>query len=121
MTATDNSFSSALIFASKVNGTPVFNANGDRVGHVEDIAIGKTTGQVAYAVLAAGGFLGAGGRRYPVPWRMLTYDPARNGYVAAIDKEQLREAPSYDMAELGDLGDSDEQQKSWADHWGPFI
>ena len=121
MSATDSSFTSPLIFASKVNGTPVFNPAGDRVGHVEDIAIGKTTGQVAYAVLASGGFLGTGGRRYPVPWRMLTYDPARNAYVAAIDKEQLREAPSYDKAELGDIGASDEQQRGWADHWGPFI
>ena len=112
---------SPLIFASKVNGAPVFNATGDRVGHIHDVAIGKATGQVAYAVLAVGGFLGAGERRYPIPWRILTYDPSRGGYIAAVSKEQFRSAPSYDMAELGDIGDSEEQRESWAEHWGPFI
>lgn len=112
---------SPLIFSSKVNGTPVFSVAGDRIGHVEDVAIGKTTGQVAYAVLAFGGFLGAGEKRYPIPWRMLTYDLTRGGYVVAIDKSQLHEAPSFELAELADVGDAQDEQKSWADHWGPFI
>ncbi len=110
--------SSPLIFASKVNGAPVFNTSGERVGHIQDVAIGKMSGQVAYAVLSSGGFLGAGERRYPVPWRILTFDPTRNGYIAAIDKEQLKTAPSYAMDDLGDVG---EQQESWLEHWGPFI
>lgn len=118
MTEIDRSFPSPLIFASKVNGTPVFSTGGERVGHIQDIAIGKTTGQVAYAILTVGGFLGAGERRYPLPWRMLTYDPNRNGYVTAVDKEQLRGAPSYDKSQLADAGDADE---NWTDHWGPFI
>jgi hypothetical protein len=118
MTEIDTPFPSPLIFASKVKGTPVFSVRDERIGHIDDIAIGKTTGQVAYAVLAAGGFLGAGERRYPIPWRMLTYDTSRNGYIATVDKEQLRNAPSYDKAELADMGDTDE---SWVNHWGPFI
>lgn len=112
---------SPLIFAGKVNGAPVFNPAGQRIGHVEDIAIDKVTGQVAYAILAVGGFLGAGSRRYPVPWRMLSYDTARSGYVAAVDKDRLAEAPSFEMSDLGDVGESDQHQKSWAAHWGPFI
>ena len=112
---------SPLIFAGKVNGTPVFNATGDRIGHIEDIAIDKASGQVAYAILAVGGFLGAGTRRYPLPWRVLTYDTSRNSYVTSIDKERLDQAPSFEMADLADVGDSDEHQQSWADHWGPFI
>jgi len=112
---------SPLIFAGKVNGTPVLNATGERIGHIEDIAIDKATGQVAYAILEMGGFLGAGARRYPVPWRILTYDTSRNGYVAPIDKKQLSEAPSFEMSDLGDVGDFDEQQTGWAAHWGPFI
>ena len=116
-----NSASSPLIFASKVEGTPVFSTAGDRIGRIEDIAIGKVDGQVAYAVLAVGGFLGAGERRYPVPWRILAFDPGRGGYVAALDKDQLRNAPSYDKAQLADNGDFEGEYHDWADHWGPFI
>ena len=112
---------SPLIFASKVSGAPVFDTTGARIGHVDDVAIGKATGQVAYAVLAFGGFFGAGEKRYPLPWRMLSFDPGRNGYVVALDKAQLDHAPSYEMAELADVGESDERHKSWAEHWGPFI
>ncbi len=72
-------------------------------------------------MLAVGGFLGAGERRYPVPWRMLTFDPTRNGYVADLDKAVLRQAPSYEKADLADDGGTEERQRTWAAHWGPFI
>jgi sporulation protein YlmC with PRC-barrel domain len=57
-----------LIFASKVNNTPVLNPGGDRIGQVEDVAIDKRSGQVAYAVLSFGGFLGVGEKYHPLPW-----------------------------------------------------
>jgi hypothetical protein len=110
---------SPLILAGKVKGTQVFDAAGARIGQIEDIAVGKATGQVAYAILTVGGFLGAGERRYPVPWRLLTYDTNRMGYVAALDKDQLRAAPSYELADLADVGE--EGHSSWMAHWGPFI
>jgi hypothetical protein len=110
-----------LIFAGKVNGTPVFNAAGERIGHIQDLAIGKMTGQVAYAILSFGGFLGIGEKHHPVPWSILTYDPVNHGYIVPRDKEQLRLAPSYDLRELADLGDLDERRKTIAEHWGPFI
>ncbi len=112
---------SPLIFAGKVCGTPVFDTTGERVGHIQDIALNKATGQAAYAILTVGGFLGAGERHYPFPWRSLTYDTLRDGYVAAVDKAGLGEAPSFALADLADVGDSDERQRSWAEHWGPFI
>jgi hypothetical protein len=99
----------------------VFDAAGERVGHIEDIAIGKATGHVAYAIVAVSGFLGAGERRYPVPWRLLSYDPAHAGYIAALAKDQLRGAPSYGLADLADVGDAEGGHRSWLSHWGPFI
>jgi len=49
---------STLIAASKVKGTDVFNTGGDRVGSIYDLMIDKETGQVAYAIMSFGGFLG---------------------------------------------------------------
>jgi hypothetical protein len=100
-----------LIFASKVNGTPVFNGDGDRIGHIEDVAIGKVDGRVGYAILSFGGFLGMGDKLHPLPWSILTYDTDKNGYVVSLSKEQLKDAPSYSKEDLADIGDSDEQYR----------
>ena len=89
-----------LISASKVQGTAVYNMEGDRLGHVEDVMLHKTSGQVAFAVLSFGGFLGIGEKFNPLPWSVLTYDPGKGGYVVPLGKEQLQRAPSYDKEEL---------------------
>lgn len=99
--------SQSLILASKVNATPVFNTDGNRVGHIEDVAIGKSDGKVAYAILSFGGFLGIGEKFHPLPWSMLTYDTNENGYVIPLNKEALQAAPAYSKDELADIGDSD--------------
>lgn len=48
----------------KVTDTGVENARGDSLGHIEDIMIDKISGQVAYAVLNYGSFLGLMGANY---------------------------------------------------------
>jgi uncharacterized protein YrrD len=101
----------ALIFSSKVSNTPVINADGERIGHIEDVAIDKLTGQVAYAVLSFGGFLGMGEKYHPLPWPLLAYDTERNAYVVSLDKDQLKAAPSYSKEELADIGDTDERYR----------
>lgn len=89
------------ISASKVNGTDVYGADGDKIGYVEDIMLNKRTGNVAYAIMAFGGFLGIGERYHPLPWSMLTYDTDKGGYVVPLDQVRLRNAPSYSESELG--------------------
>jgi hypothetical protein len=37
--------------------------------------VDKTSGEIAYAVLSFGEFLGIGNERYPVSWKVLRYDP----------------------------------------------
>jgi hypothetical protein len=48
--------------------------------------VDKISGQVAYAVMSFGGFLGIGKSYHPLPWRMLKYDVRQNGYVVDIDR-----------------------------------
>ena len=94
----------ALITASRVNGTPVFDRDGDRIGHIEDLSIDKRSGQVLYALLSFGGFLGIGERFHPLPWSTLTYSTARAGYVISLDREQIKAANSYTRDELERFG-----------------
>lgn len=91
--ATDETGS--LIAASKVNGTEVYNTQGEHLGSVYDVMIDKRSGQVAYAVMSFGGFLGLGETYHPLPWSILTYDTAQGGYVVDLDSSRLEGAPSY--------------------------
>ena len=65
---------SHVISSDKVEGSAVYNVNGDKLGSIDDLMIDKLSGQVRYAVLEFGGFLGMGTDRYPLPWSMLKYD-----------------------------------------------
>lgn len=94
----------SLILGSRVNGTPVFDTAGDRIGHIDDLSIERVSGEVVYAILSFGGFLGIGEKYHPLPWAMLDYDPQKGGYVVALDKAALKDAPYYDVLELEELG-----------------
>jgi sporulation protein YlmC with PRC-barrel domain len=84
-----------LISSDKVEDTTVYNSNGERLGKVDHLMIDKYTGQVAYAVMSFGGFLGIGENYHPLPWKMLTYNTRFGGYVVNIDRNRLENAPGY--------------------------
>ncbi|MBF0355263.1 MAG: PRC-barrel domain-containing protein [Alphaproteobacteria bacterium] len=86
-----------LIAADKVNGTDVYNFQGERIGEIDGIMIDKITGNAIYALLSCGGFLGFGGRHHPLPWAVLKYDTDKEGYVVNMDKKKLEGAPNYDI------------------------
>ncbi|CAN5241773.1 PRC-barrel domain-containing protein [soil metagenome] len=88
---------SSVIASDRVEGTAVFSPAGDRLGSIGRLMIGKQSGHVESAVLSFGGFLGIGNEHYPIPWRMLSYDVNKGGYVVDITKEQLEEAPKYEI------------------------
>src|SRR3954449_8705312 len=84
-----------LIASNKVEGTAVYNRKGERLGTVENFMVGRRSGQVAYAVLSFGGFLGVGESHHPLPWNALTYDTNQGGYVVDLDRDQLSTAPGH--------------------------
>jgi hypothetical protein len=94
----------ALITSDRVNGTPVFNREGERIGHIDNLSIDKLSGQVQYALMSFGGFLGLGERFHPLPWDVLRYDTEKDGYVVPLDKDKLKSAPTYTRAELEPFG-----------------
>jgi hypothetical protein len=89
-----------LIASDKVAGTAVYNRDGERLGSVYNFMVNKRSGQVAYAVMSFGGFLGMGTGYHPLPWSELSYDTSRGGYVVNLTKEQLQGAPSYSGSEV---------------------
>ena len=87
-----------LIASDKVEGTAVYNHQGERLGTVERFMVDKVAGQVEYAVLSFGGLFGMGHKHYPLPWQSLKYDTALGGYVTGISAKELRDAPHYGEA-----------------------
>jgi hypothetical protein len=86
-----------LISSLKVEGTPVFDRHAQKIGTIHSIMLDKVSGQVAYAVLSFGGFLGFGSRVYPLPWSMLTYDPELHGYYVEVAREDVESAPYMEL------------------------
>ena len=91
-----------LISSEKVDGTAVYDRRGERLGSVHHLMIDKYTGQVDYAVISFGGFLGIGEKYYPLPWKMLSYDTRMGGYVVDLDRDKLDKAPSYTATDMPD-------------------
>lgn len=109
----------ALIAADKVEGTPVYDAKGEKMGSIHRIMIDKMTGKVSYAVMSFGGFLGIGDRYHPLPWNMLTYDEGREGYVVNLSREKLKGAPSYAEHEMA--WNDPRFGTTVIDYYGPFL
>jgi hypothetical protein len=95
----------SLISAGKVQGTPVYNTQGESLGEVEDVMIDKHSGKIAYAVMSFGGILGMGNDYHPLPWNTLKYDTRQGGYVVGLTKQQLEEAPRFGRDEIPAWGD----------------
>src|SRR5919106_5360684 len=84
-----------LIESDRVEGTTVYDPNGNNVGSIKRLMIEKLSGRVAYAVLSFGGFLGIGEEEHAVPWNKLTYDTNLGGYRTDVTENQLRGAPTF--------------------------
>lgn len=91
----DRTETSDTISSEKVDGTAVYGRDGDRIGSVHHLMIGKRDGKVRHVVVSYGGFLGMGEDYFPLPWNELTYDENRGGYVTNRDADQLKNGPHY--------------------------
>jgi hypothetical protein len=108
--ATDET--SDLISSDKVEGTAVYNRQGEKLGSIYTLMIDKISGKVVYAVMSFGGFLGIGDRYHPLPWSVLTYDTRQGGYAVDLDRSVLEGAPTYGSTET----------PNWADRrWGEQV
>ncbi|HVV64939.1 MAG TPA: PRC-barrel domain-containing protein [Rhizomicrobium sp.] len=107
----------SAILASKVKGTSVYDASGDKIGHVEDVVLDKQSDHIMFAALGFGGVMGMGEKFYPVPWSVLDYNPDKGGYVVPVSRDILEGAPSYRLEDLtqndGEFGTMREKSFSY--------
>lgn len=90
--------------ASKIIGTDVRNRQGQKIGDIKDVVL-DGSGQIAYTVVATGGFLSMGDRLHAIPWTALQKDAGNNYFVLDMSKEQLKSAPGFDSKHWPNMAD----------------
>jgi sporulation protein YlmC with PRC-barrel domain len=96
--AADNIKVETVFRASTIKGMNVYNLEGERVGTVDELVIDIEKGQVVYAALSVGGFLGVGDKLFAIPWREFTMEVDEKDKFFRVDvtKEKLKAAEGFD-------------------------
>jgi len=92
-----------LVRATNIVGETVKSCQGEDLGQVRDLLIDLDTGQIAYAVLSFGGFLGLGKKLFAVPWT--AFSLCDEELCVNIDRERLEHAPAFDKDQWPDVSD----------------
>ncbi|RUT28084.1 PRC-barrel domain containing protein [Arsenicitalea aurantiaca] len=100
-----------------ITGTDVRNLQDENLGSVSDIVIDPRTGQVTYAVVARGGFLGFGEEHVAVPWNQFRATPGLNTLVLDVTTETLEQAPAVDPNTFGDPASFAQQDEQIGQFW----
>ena len=91
--------------ATTLIGDPVHNNLGESLGEIKDLVIDLEKGNVAYAVLSFGGFLGLGNKLFAIPWSSLKVNPKERCFIINATKERLEKAPGFDKDNWPDMAD----------------
>jgi len=93
--------------ASKIIGMSVHNAAGEKIGKIDDLVIRTGDGQISYAAVGFGGFLGFGEKLFAVPFNQLKFQSNSNDsyFDLHVAKEKLQNAPGFDKNNWPDMAD----------------
>lgn len=106
----------ALMGADTLLGNDVVNGQDESLGDIKEFIIDMRSGNIAYAVLAFGGFLGMGEKLFAVPFQALQLDTENHRFVLNVPKERLQEAPGFDKDAWPDMTDV-----TWNEHIHEFY
>lgn len=95
-----------VLSADTLEGTSVRNQAGEDLGDIKALMIDVGSGQVAYAVLSFGGFLGMGDKLFAVPWQALQLDQQDEQVLLDVPRETLENAPGFDKDNWPDFAES---------------
>jgi len=94
-----------LMGADTLLGNDVYNLQNEDIGDIKEIMLDVASGNVEYAVLSFGSFLGLGEKLFAVPWNALKLDTENKRFLLDVDKERLKNAPGFDKDNWPDLAD----------------
>ncbi len=86
-----------VLSTTAIIGDSIVNRAGENLGKIEELMLDLEKGRVAYAVLSFGGVMGISEKLYVIPFEALKLDASREHFTLDVDKEKLKNAPSFDM------------------------
>ena len=104
--------------AGTLIGNDVCNPEYESLGTVKEIMLDMRSGQVAYAVMSFGGFLGMGEKLFAVPWSALVLDTKNKRFVLDVKKERFENAPGFDANNWPDMANK-EWETTIRDYYAP--
>ncbi|MCO6047963.1 PRC-barrel domain-containing protein [Aeoliella sp. ICT_H6.2] len=98
----DRSRPQHVVRASNVIGHNIVNPQGDDVGEINDLVLDPTNGQIRYAAVTYGGFVGIGDKLFAVPWQAFQCRPDSENsgeFIVTLDvtQQQLEGAEGFDQ------------------------
>lgn len=105
---------SKALHAADVVGADVRNMQNDNLGEIQDVVMDPQSGEMSYAILAHGGFLGLGEKQIAVPWQQLKVTDSTESpvFVLNISNEALDDAPSFDRDSWGEIDNNEWRQSN---------
>lgn len=94
---------SGVLKGSDLIGMKVEGTDGKKLGTIKDLVINPINGDVDYAVLDYGGFLGVNDKYFAVPWEALKISDDRKKAQLDVTKQDLKQAPGFDKRQWPDL------------------
>ena len=83
----------------------VATQEGKKVGHIDNIILAASSGDIAYAVVSSGGVLKLGNTLRMVPWSVLHLATDKKPFQLQISEEQFNNAPRFHQDEWPDMED----------------
>ena len=99
---------SGVLKGSDLIGMKVEGTDGKKLGTIKDLVINPINGDVDYAVLDYGGFLGVNDKYFAVPWEALKLNDDRKKALLDVTKKDLKHAPGFDKKQWPDLATRDQ-------------
>jgi sporulation protein YlmC with PRC-barrel domain len=105
--------------ASSLTGTSVKNMENKNIGTIQDLMIELETGNVLYAVLSFGGFMGLGDDYFAIPMEALVFNADDQKIIKLdINKERLENAPGFNKDNWPEHSTHNEFVDSIYSHYG---
>jgi len=98
-----------VLKASNVIGMKVESTEGKSLGKIKDLVLDPDEGDVQYAVLDFGGFLGIKDKYFIVPWEAINFTPNGKKIMLDVSKRDLKNAPGFDKNHWPDFSDQQQQ------------
>lgn len=105
-----------LVKSADLQGKHLIGTKGAKLGVIREAYLDLESGAIAFLVVEAAGLFRSAGKFQPVPWNAVRYDGVADAFLAEIDKDRFKAAPSYDREQLASAsyGWSDQVRRYFA-------